>query len=272
MLKYAWVDMSKLLIDYYNENGNIDIPVEYVVKGIPLGRWLYHRKNAYKGIGHVKITNAQIKLLESLGVKWNSNSDTWDEYYNLLKEYKETHKNVDVPRSYEVNGKMLGNWLNTQRCSYKGHGSSVINKKQIKLLESLGVKWNLEEEKWDEYYNLLKDYKEQYNNTDVKQKYEVNNLKLGIWVNNQRSSYKGYIRLTRKQINLLNKLEFDWGPRDTKILNKEITSANSENYNQVLVSRVNHILDDLINEEINQINTAYDQEKVNQVLIKRVWR
>ena len=39
---------------------------------------------------------------------------TWDRMYSRLYDYKQTHKNCEVPRVWETD-QQLSNWVNTQR-------------------------------------------------------------------------------------------------------------------------------------------------------------
>ena len=90
-------------------------------------------------------------------------SQKWMQKYELLKEYKEEYGNIDVPKSYQKDGIKLGIWLCTQRQAYKDHGSSRITQDQIQLLEELGMKWQINNKfSWSYYYQLLKEYKEEY--------------------------------------------------------------------------------------------------------------
>lgn len=125
---------------------------------------------------------------------------------------------------------------------------------------------------WLEKYNILKEY---YDNNG-----SINYLTSGVvgrenlkWLVSQRKVYKSPIKtdFIKKHIVLLNKLFFDWSPRDTEVLNSSITFENKSNYNSILTNRVNHILDDLTYEGINEID-ANNQEDIEKIMIKRIWR
>lgn len=204
----------------------------------------------------------------------NKKNSKWFRNYEILKEYYREYGNIDVPRLYKVNNINLGTWLNIQRQAYKGNETHKITKYQIELLNDLGMKWNLREENWDENYYLLEDYYREHGNIDVPRLYEVNGIKLGFWLKNQRQAYKGNstCKITEDQIELLNDLGIDWNIRDTKFLNETITEENIEKYNEVLKNRLNHILDDLMYEGFNEINNLEDQKQVEKIMVKRLWR
>ncbi len=269
----TWEDYYELLKEYKEEHGNIDVPNFYEKNGMKLGKWLSTQRQAYKGNRRSRITQNQIKLLEELGIRWNPYDQKWNDYYELLKEYQEEHGNIDVPNFYEKNGMKLGKWLSTQRQAYKGNRRSRITQNQIKLLEELGIRWNPYDQKWNDYYELLKEYQEEHGNIDVPTYYQVNQINLGVWLHHQRQAYKGQKScvITKNQIRLLNELNIDWNLRDTKFLQKTINEQTQEKYQQVLLERVNHIIEDLVYEGINDID-ATNQKEIEKVMIKRIWR
>ena len=70
---------------------------------------------------------------------------------------------------------------------------------------------------------------------------------------------------------LLNQIQFDWSPTRTILLNSNISSENSLEYNQTLVQRLNNIIDDLVLEGINEIYED-NQKEIEKIMIKRIWR
>ncbi len=268
-----WNCYYQLLKEYQEEHGNIDVPYAYEKDGMKLGVWLRSQRLAYKGIGAGKITEERIELLNHLGMNWQIRDKIWNDYYQLLKEYQEEHGNIDVPRRYEKDGMRLGAWLSTQRQDYKENGKNRITKKQIELLNHLGMKWQIRDEKWNDYYQLLKEYQEEHGNIDVPRSYEKNGMKLGVWLNTQRQAYKGCqsFKITREHIQLLNELGIDWHILHTKFLNRKITTENQEKYQQILLDRVSHVMDDLLLEGFSEMD-ATNQQEIEKVMVKRIWR
>ena len=268
-----WNDYYKQLQEYKKEYGNIDVPQSYEQNGIKLGQWLSTQRQAYKGKGNSRITQDQIKLLEELGMNWQVNDKQWNDYYELLKEYKKEYGNINVPYSYEKDGKKLGIWLSNQKQIYNGKTKGNLNETRIQLLEELGMSWDKTHRIWHDYYEQLKEYKEEHGNIDVPTYYQVNQINLGVWLHHQRQAYKGQKScvITKNQIRLLNELNIDWNLRDTKFLQKTINEQTQEKYQQVLLERVNHIIEDLVYEGINDID-ATNQKEIEKVMIKRIWR
>ena len=73
---------------------------------------------------------------------------------------------------------------------------------------------------WEDKYNLAKAYYEHYGNLEIPFNFKTingiefdeNGVSLGNWIANQRSAYKGYgtNKITKEQIELLNKIEMRW--------------------------------------------------------------
>ena len=208
-IEKEWLKSYDLFKEYCSKYGNMDILYSYEVDGVRLRRWLTDQRKFYK---QGKLTKVQIQLLELLGIKWSEKSQNWDEHYWLLEDYYKEHGNIDVPNLYQIDNVNLGRWLNTQRQAFKNQRVNSMTDMQIKALETLKVKWCIREEKWDEWYYLLEDYYKEHGNINVPIHYEVNNFKLGIWLNVQRQSYKGSNgrTLSDDKIQLLDDLGMRW--------------------------------------------------------------
>ncbi len=270
----TWDDYYQLLKEYQEKHGNIDVPRSYEKDGMKLGAWLSSQRHAYNGKG--KIAEEKIELLNHLGMNWQIRDKIWNDYYQLLKEYQEEHGNIDVPYSYEKDGIKLGIWLNNQRKAYQKKGKNKIIEEQIQRLDQLGMKWQVEKRTWYDYYQLLKEYQEKHGTTNVSTYYQdekPEEYRLGVWLHHQRQAYNGFqsLKITREQIQLLNELGIDWNILHTRFLNREITTENQEKYQQILLDRVNHIVDDLLLEGFSEMD-ATNQQEIEKVMIKRIWR
>lgn len=135
----------------------------------------------------------------------------WLEKYALLEEYHKEHGNIDIPQSYEVNSIKLGHWLNNQRQAYKGNGTHKITDEQIKLMDMLGMNWEVKEDDWNEKYRLLEQYYKEHGDIDIPDNYEINGINLGSWLFRQKQGYKGNTnyKMTEERANLLNELEIE---------------------------------------------------------------
>ena len=160
-IKENWMYKYNLAKAYFKHNGNLEISqsyktlngYEYAEDGIALGTWLNTQRQAYKNQGIYKITEEQIKLLEEIGMHFETrdNNEEWNKKYELAKAYFEHNGNLEIPQSYKTlngyeyaeGGIALGVWVITQRQAYKGQGTNKITENQIKLLEEIRIKWFL---------------------------------------------------------------------------------------------------------------------------------
>ena len=155
----TWMEKYNLAKVYFEHYDNLEIPktfktingYDYDENGIALGAWIVTQRTAYKGDSTNKITPTQIKLLEEIGMRFETanRNKIWIEKYNLAKAYFEHYGNLEIPtvfkttngHEYDENGIALGQWIANQRNAYKGTCRQKITPDQIKLLEEIGMKW-----------------------------------------------------------------------------------------------------------------------------------
>lgn len=237
-----------LNINGYNLNTILRIYDEYYSKyliipryhacynNIPIGK-LYRRltlilKNGvlnedgtftYK---NVILTKNEYQELVKRSIGSNYDNSTWEEKFEILKEYYEKYNRY--PRIYEeYKGVKIGIWVINQRMIYNNgelledgsikFKSNLLTKKRIDTLNEFGFAWS----NFDMYLDLLLDYIKEYNeypkyNTIYKEE------NLGSWVSKLRIIKRlgilqedGSIlyktnRLTKKEIDKLDKINFIW--------------------------------------------------------------
>ena len=135
--------------------------------------------------------------------------DNMDKNIALLKQYKHTNGDCNVPRQYEKNGLSLGSWLHRQRQAKKNNRLDAENEKQ---LENLGVIWEPRIDQWEKNFKLLEEYKQRNGDCNVLYDYKENGINLGEWLSYQRLRYKTLRNITSKEINLLEDIGFSWDP------------------------------------------------------------
>ena len=84
---------------------------------------------------------------------------------------------------------------------------ALNDNKQVRL-ENLGVVWD-NDHRWEINFNLLKQFKFKNGHCDVLQKYEVDGVKLGLWLNTQRKKKKKKTLKDRRR-ELLENLGVVW--------------------------------------------------------------
>jgi len=141
----VWLNSLKQLLRYAEENGNCNVPFDYITsEGYRLGRWVTDQRYYYNRGARKGLNEEQIALLEKIpGWTWTSNRRqgiSWQEAYSKLLEYCQKEGHARVHQHYKTeDGYGLGNWVGTQRRFYK---KGKLSKKKQQLLESLpGWEW-----------------------------------------------------------------------------------------------------------------------------------
>lgn len=212
---------------YYEQNGNLDVPVGYVDEnGVKLGVWINNLRNAYKGkSGGYRLTQEQIDLLTNIGMTWTCKFErAWERGYAEAGNYFAEHGDLNVPATYATkDGYMLGRWLDRQR-ERKGK----LSQDRIDRLNTLGMVWD-KTDSWEVRYTLAKQYFEEHGNLNVPPKYIADGVWLNKWLNEQKHIYLGKRKgksLTADQISRLNAIGMRWGKTQTVVPVHDIRIAN----------------------------------------------
>ena len=143
-----WKKMYRLAEIYYEKNKNLDIPVDFkTIDGVTynedgenLGVWI-HRQQVYYNTN--SLTEERKVKLEQLGVNnANSQEGKWEKMYGLAKNYYLKHFHLKVKTgfktkdgyTYDENGEPLGNWISTQKTSFRDGKLSEIRIKKLQLI------------------------------------------------------------------------------------------------------------------------------------------
>lgn len=199
VLDRKWLIMYKEALKYYNENGNLVIPNDYIVtiNGIDylLKKWIISQRYC---LNSGKLNEDKKELFVKL-MNLSDITSVYElkfmKYYSLCKEYYIKYGNLSVPFNYEVtiNGEVikLGQWINSQRMSYKGKKAKLSDEK-IKMLEGVGMIWefsSIKEKEWIRKYELLKAYYDTNGDLFVPHNYTVDGVNLDSWLIRQRYLY-----------------------------------------------------------------------------------
>lgn len=137
-----WKMYYRLVKNYHEKYGNINIPFNFKKYDIRLGQWIYRQRVAYSAkmsgdkelIRQKKITDEEIALLNELGMVWDSNE------INKMNSIPEIIVRYYVKKYFKDTVKLLANdFLNTELDVY-------IPSKRIGI-EYDGVAWHKEKNK-----------------------------------------------------------------------------------------------------------------------------
>ena len=106
-------------------------------------------------------------------------------------------------------------WIQNQKQLYK---KANLSPERINLLKKLGMRLEtVNYNDWNENYALVQNYYEHHGNLEIPVKfktlngyeYDENGINLGMWIQNQRQSYKK-ANLSPERINLLESIGMKW--------------------------------------------------------------
>lgn len=208
-LDYFWENNYSAAVKYYRENGNLIVPTKFVSDdGIKLGSWISRLRKLRKGqCRGIPPSPEQIKRLDDIGMVWEFNiTRKWDNAYKLAKTYFETNGDLLIPSAYKTeNGFSLGQWLQSQRKSFK---KGTINETRKYLLNQIGMVWE-QPDPWVFRYELIKKYYEEHGNIYINQTVIIGDVWLGKWIAVQKKLYDANEKLSEKQRKLLEQLPLE---------------------------------------------------------------
>ena len=133
-----------------------------------------------------------------------ASTESWEFWFGLLEQFKEREGHCRVIRGHLEAGHNLPNWVKNLR---KRQGIQSPERKQ--RLDNLGFSWSISQDSWDVGFGKLLVFVKREDHCDVKLRHIESGYHLGRWVNKVRTKY-GQDKLTRTQIEELNKLKFIW--------------------------------------------------------------
>ena len=179
-----WEKQYKNAEAFFKEHGHLDIPVRYVAEdGSKLGVWIQRCRQAYrKG----ELDPERVKRLKAIGMIWDKEQQQWERMYALAKKYKEKYGDLKIPVEYRTNKVNLGAWLQRMRQNYK---NGKLSKERIRLLEALGVNWEVQEMNWNTNYEAAREYARKHGDLRVPRNYMTpEGIALGNWIQNMRTA------------------------------------------------------------------------------------
>ncbi len=254
-MQLTWEEKYELAKEYYAKNGNLLIPRSYVVNNIRLGAWIATQRDFYKkGI----LSKDRIDLLEQINIAWTvleKKRSSWNERYEMAKKYYKEHGNLLISQDYEIDGFQLGRWIHEQR---QDKNNGILSSSHIDMLNDIKMVWNVQEYNWQLNYALAKKYYEEYHNLLIPKNYTVNNHSLGRWIATQKAAYRNN-KITLEHQRLLENIGMIWNIDEYKWhLKYELAKKYYEEH-QNLIIKDNKILEKWLSAQ----KTAYKKGKLS---------
>lgn len=182
MVSEQWENNYREAAHYYKEHGDLLVPAGYITEsGLKLGNWIRHLRMTKRGKGRGKLTEEQIARLDLIGMAWDADEERWQIGLKAAKEYAKVHHHLRVPADHLTeDGFNLGLWIKLKRRQYKQNN---LTKTQICELESLGMRWDVHGEQWQEMYSAAEAYYRKNGNLNIPRGYSAGNGNdLGAWI------------------------------------------------------------------------------------------
>ncbi len=201
-----WMDNFYLLKTFYITNNRYPKSISNNIKENLLGNWV---EDQVKDYGNKKLSKNKLSLLESLP-KWNWENELdeqWNEKYEKIKKFYNTHQVYPNDHSKDLNEANLGMWIKKQKNYFK---KSKLEKNRIERLQIL-PNWIWEKDKvtkWNDKYHILEKFIETNNNFPDKKSRNIHEKSMLKWIKKQKRNYHKKL-LADSFINKLEKLP-DW--------------------------------------------------------------
>lgn len=219
-LDYAWTQNYSAAVAFYQENGHLNVPINYIDKnGVHLYVWLVQVRSAYRNKNTNYLSKKRIEAMNQIGMEWrNPNEVRWYEAYDLAKTYYKKYGNLDIPHKYKAsNGFTLGAWLTNQKKRYR---AGTLEEPYVHLLNELHINWDKSSKAftWDEMFQIAEQYFREHGNLVIPSDYRINGIWIARWVSDQRQRYIGKQTppLTDEQIKKLESIGMFWGTKSDR--------------------------------------------------------
>lgn len=80
-LDHKWNTFFEAAKNYYEQNGDLDVPKDYVVDGLKLGIWILRMRMAQADQRDTVVTPEKKAKLDSIGMIWSKLSEQWEKNY-----------------------------------------------------------------------------------------------------------------------------------------------------------------------------------------------
>lgn len=137
-LEYQWTIGYALAQKYYEQNGNLLVPQNFITNGFRLGAWIGSLRESIK---KSKISQERLEQLKSIGMVWNTYDYSWEKHYTLACDYFNEFGTINIPSRTIYKDVDLGTWLKNIRAAKKKGRKTYLTEERIELMDAIGMKW-----------------------------------------------------------------------------------------------------------------------------------
>ena len=193
---------------YFAEHRDLCVPASYICADqYALGNWIANQRNKYNNTTkYCKLTEEQIKRLESIGMIWNQKEECWEKAFALAADYSREHGHLKIPNRYKTaDGYSLGEWIRSQREKKR---DGTLEKDKEERLNAIGMDWlSNQAREWETHFESCRRYYEKYGNLNMTTSYVSDDgFQLGLWLWRIRTG-KMKLKTTGENGNQIARLE-----------------------------------------------------------------
>ncbi len=207
-LDFIWNRYFEKAKEYFEKNGDLNVPKDYVVDGLKLGIWILRMRKAQADQRDTVVTPEKKAKLDSIGMVWSVKSEQWEKNYLEAMHYFNEHGNLYMDNKYMTKtGFKLGYWVSHLRAD-----KDKLSADKIARLDAIGMVWNTEQYKFEQGYRYAIRYFNQFGDLNVTNVYTTDDgFRLGYWLDQKRRQYhKGTLK--KEYIQKLEVLGVRWNP------------------------------------------------------------
>jgi Helicase associated domain/Helicase conserved C-terminal domain len=197
----GWEEGFAALTTFKTRKGHCRVPRGFVEDTFMLGGWVSEQR-------HKKDTMSaeRRQRLDAIGFIWDPHESTWEEGFAALTTFKAREGHCNVNNLHIEGTFKLGQWVSLQRSN--NHAMSTDRRQR---LDAIAFIWDPLEEAWEEGFAALTTFKAREGHCRVPKPHIEDMLKLGQWVDRQRTS-KDEISPERRQ--RFDEIGFVWDPHE----------------------------------------------------------
>ncbi|CAB9523514.1 helicase [Seminavis robusta] len=195
LLKESWNTFFQALLSFQAREGHCDVPSRHVEGELKLGNWVNKQRQARN---KDKLDEWKVEKLDQIGFIWEALEESWNTFFQALLSFQAREGHSVAPQNHTEGGVKLGAWVNKQRMARK---KDKLDASKVLKLEQLGFIWNVRDWRWEQNFNLCKEYVAETGETQVPRSYERDDgVKLGLWYRSQIILHKkGKLDGSRRQ-------------------------------------------------------------------------
>lgn len=174
----AWEERYAELCTYKGRFGDCEVPAKWA-ENTALGSWVSTQR-----LNKQLLTDTHIKKLDAIGFNWDILGNRWDEHYKALCAFKKAYGHCRVAKNCS---EYPGLWIWVANLRRR---NDHLTKAQRTKLTRLGFSWHPDADSWQKHFEAYRQFVQMHGHPLVPAKKMFLGVKLGVWVNGQRQSFK----------------------------------------------------------------------------------